>query len=249
MDEDDDQTTGSQADPEEPPRRQDAMNAASNRQDMMTTVTERIQVIIDAAEKAAAGIIEDAEAQARRYLDESRQRADQMAAERARAISDLTDSLISQAETVKRQSDDLISALDDAKGEIASRVEPQIEIALATLRATDLPEQQEPQLQAVESPPAEPEAPTVAEAAAPPRLQSAPPVEQAEPPHPAPEPGAASADRKAAVQGPIPASAKLLATQMAVAGSSRDEIEKRLRSEYGIEDAASMLDAILGPGA
>jgi hypothetical protein len=33
---------------------------------------------------------------------------------------------------------------------------------------------------------------------------------------------------------------------MAVAGSSRPEIESRLRSEFGIDDAGPMLDAILG---
>jgi hypothetical protein len=36
---------------------------------------------------------------------------------------------------------------------------------------------------------------------------------------------------------------------MAVAGSSRDEIESRLRNEFGIKEAASMLDNILGPEA
>ena len=55
----------------------------------MAIVSERIQVIIDAAETAAAGILEDAEAQARRFLEESRRRADAMAAERVQAISEL----------------------------------------------------------------------------------------------------------------------------------------------------------------
>jgi hypothetical protein len=43
------------------------------------------------------------------------------------------------------------------------------------------------------------------------------------------------------------AAARLLATQMAVSGSSREEIESRLRSGFEIEDAEEMLDAILGP--
>jgi hypothetical protein len=33
---------------------------------------------------------------------------------------------------------------------------------------------------------------------------------------------------------------------MAVAGSSRTEIESRLQNEFGIQDAGPMLDAILG---
>lgn len=43
------------------------------------------------------------------------------------------------------------------------------------------------------------------------------------------------------------AGARLLATQMAVSGSSREEIEQRLRSGFDIEDTGEILDAILGP--
>ncbi len=41
--------------------------------------------------------------------------------------------------------------------------------------------------------------------------------------------------------------ARLLATQMAVSGSSREEIAERLRNGFEIEDAEAILDAILGP--
>jgi hypothetical protein len=43
------------------------------------------------------------------------------------------------------------------------------------------------------------------------------------------------------------AGARLLATQMAVSGSSREEIAERLRSGFDIADASEILDAILGP--
>jgi cell division septum initiation protein DivIVA len=43
------------------------------------------------------------------------------------------------------------------------------------------------------------------------------------------------------------AGARLLATQMAVSGSSREEIEARLRNRFEIDDASAILDAILGP--
>jgi vacuolar-type H+-ATPase subunit H len=41
--------------------------------------------------------------------------------------------------------------------------------------------------------------------------------------------------------------ARLLATQMAVSGSSREEIENRLRSQFEVDDTTAILDAILGP--
>jgi hypothetical protein len=44
------------------------------------------------------------------------------------------------------------------------------------------------------------------------------------------------------------AGARLLATQMAVSGARREEIEARLRSGFEIEDTDEILDAILGPG-
>jgi hypothetical protein len=43
------------------------------------------------------------------------------------------------------------------------------------------------------------------------------------------------------------AGARLLATQMAVSGSSREEIAERLRSGFDIADTGEILDAILGP--
>jgi hypothetical protein len=43
------------------------------------------------------------------------------------------------------------------------------------------------------------------------------------------------------------AAARLLATQMAVSGAAREEIERRLRTSFDIEDTDEILDAILGP--
>jgi vacuolar-type H+-ATPase subunit H len=43
------------------------------------------------------------------------------------------------------------------------------------------------------------------------------------------------------------AGARLLATQMAVSGAERKEIEARLQSGFEIEDTSEILDAILGP--
>ena len=48
-------------------------------------------------------------------------------------------------------------------------------------------------------------------------------------------------------RGSTPAGARLLATQMAVSGSSRAEIEARLRNGFAIDDTRAILDAILGP--
>jgi hypothetical protein len=61
------------------------------------------------------------------------------------------------------------------------------------------------------------------------------PVESEAEPTPTPGPRSTSAG------------ARLLATQMAVSGSSRAEIDQRLRSGFEIDDTSEILDAILGP--
>jgi len=223
---------------------------------------ERIQVIIEAAEKAAAGIIEDADAQARRYIDASRQRADALADERVRVMSDLTDTLIRQAELVRRQSDELLAALDSARGELAGRIGQELSagspaLGEAPARLADQPsaatqgsrvphlqpvETERPGLQAVQPAP-EPQPPPQQSPSEPPPAPAGPAATpSATPPESAPPTGPATG-------GTSPSDgARLLAAQMAVAGSSREEIETRLRDEFGIQDAGPILDGILGPG-
>lgn len=220
----------------------------------VSSAGERIQVIIEAAEKAAAGIIEDADAQAHGYIEASRDRADVLADERVRVMSDLTDTLIRQAEMVKRQSDELLAALDTARSELANRIGQ--ELSTGSQPGADQPPalahpgdpSRVPHLQPVES--GRPGLQAVAPAGeSPPAPQSVPqpppaPVHQpGSPPPPPPQPMTQpAAGGTSASDG-----ARLLAAQMAVAGSSRHEIEARLRDEFGIEDAGPILDGILGP--
>ncbi|MEK6251741.1 MAG: hypothetical protein AABM43_07325 [Actinomycetota bacterium] len=221
----------------------------------VSSAGERIQVIIEAAEKAAAGIIEDADAQARRYIDTSRQRADVLADERVRVMSDLTDTLIRQAEMVRRQSDELLAALDSARGELASRIGQELSSATAapageppaaTQAQPPAQAPRVPHLQPVES--ERPDLQAVEPAAAAPTPQEQPPESPSPAPQdtaPAPPPPPSGAQSAATIPSD---GARLLAAQMAVAGSSREEIETRLRDEFGIQDAGPILDGILGPG-
>lgn len=62
------------------------------------------------------------------------------------------------------------------------------------------------------------------------------------PVRPAPELDEPAGPRRSASAG-----ARLLATQMAISGASRVEIEERLRNGFDIEDATEILEAILGP--
>jgi vacuolar-type H+-ATPase subunit H len=176
---------------------------------------ERIEAVVEAAERAAESVIDDAERQARDYLAEAQAEADRVVSGRLAALSQLTDTLHSRAEAIRRETEDLLAALDTAKAEIdadsggapvapAEAAERRGQPAALHLRPVAEPIGRED----IEPPPS--------------------------PSQPERRPG-------------TPAGARLLATQMAVSGNSREEISLRLRNGFDIDDTASILDAILGP--
>lgn len=160
---------------------------------------ERIGEIVEAAERAAQSVLDDAEEQGRRYLDEVRAEADREVAERRSAEAEMLDSLLEQAEALRAQAERMVDALERAKAELAP--EPEVAAEPGSERLVALP-QRGSHLAAV----ADPE------------------------------------EERSNYAG-----ARLLATQMAVSGSSREEIELRLRNGFEIDDPAAILNAILGP--
>jgi vacuolar-type H+-ATPase subunit H len=162
---------------------------------------ERIEAVVEAAERAAETVIDDAERQARHCLAEAQAEADGLVSQRLATLSTLTDTLLSQAEEIRRQTEALLDALEEAKAEIES-----------------------------DSGEATPNSPH------PERGSHLSAVAAPQEPEPQPRPS-----------GGTPAGARLLATQMAVSGNSREEIELRLRNGFEIDDTTAILDAILGP--
>jgi vacuolar-type H+-ATPase subunit H len=174
---------------------------------LATSTAERLAAIVEAAERAAVTVIDDAEAQARQRLEEAQAEADGLIAGRLGSLAELTDSLLDQAEAIRGQAERLVFALQEAQRRL---------------------EIEEPSA-GEQRPPARPS-----------HLTAVAPV----------------GGRLAAVESTelglngdlrTAAGARLLATQMAVSGSSREEIEQKLRNGFEIEDTASILDAILGP--
>ncbi len=172
-------------------------------QPLATSTAERIGAIVEAAERAAVAVIDDAEKQAQQHLDEAQAEAARLLADRLASLTTLTDSLVAQAESIKGESERLVTRLEEAKRRLAAGEELEEEAGeSAESRGSHL---------------------------------SAVPVD------------GASGSRESESERGTPAGARLLATQMAVSGSSREEIEARLRNGFEIEDPASILDAILGP--
>ncbi len=217
----------------------------------------QVQPIIEAAEKAATEIIAEAEAKAAEYVEESRQRSEEAAGRQAQDMWALTDALIGRAEAVKRQSDELLQALNQTRRGAKAAIEAAP--PAASIEPPPPPKATPPpsptQARTTETVPRGRATPPPSAPAPPPKVQSPKPA--AEPPSPkpaAPEPPPTPAPERRrpfmphSGAGEPSEGARLLATQMAVAGSSREEITNRLRDDFGIEDAGTMLDSILGEG-
>jgi hypothetical protein len=149
---------------------------------------KRLEAIVEAAERAAATVIDDAEQEARRQLEEAHARADRIVAARLRDLADVLDPL---------DSGDGREPASSGRHELRLR---SVEVEDEGERDGDRERAQRRGEDAVPAP------------------------------------------RREAAAG-----ARLLATQMAVSGAAREEIEERLRSGFEIEDPDAILDAILGP--
>ncbi len=168
------------------PRGEDATDRGSTGLgDVVANVGERVQEILDAAERIAGDIRAEAEAAADRYLRERRQEAERAVEDGVREFTNLTQSLSGRVETLQREASALVEALEQARRSLAGFAEG---------------------------------------------------VE----PHPEAATDAAPAEK-------IPEQAILRATQMAVAGIERTEIELMLRTEFGVEDPAALIDRMLRP--
>lgn len=229
------------------------------------SAARRVEAIIEGAEKAAERVIDEAEERAREYLAEAEAAADRTVAKRLAALGELTDALVAQADAIRRQSELLTNSLREAKERLESEgvgvpghqraeAEPPLAgSASSTADATSSPTERvdagrrEPAVESGE-PVAEDDGAgaDLSEAPRTPHLSAVEPSE----PSPPGETEAGPVDQIAERRGHgTPAGARLLATQMAVSGSSREEIAARLRTGFEIEDTDAILDAILGPEA
>jgi vacuolar-type H+-ATPase subunit H len=167
------------------------------RSSLEASTSGRLAEIVAAAEQAASKVIDDAEAEGQRYISEAQTEADRIVSERLSSLASLTDSLVTQAEIIRQQSERLLESVAQARAELEGEPAP---------------------------------APRGS------HLSAVAPVED-----PAKEISEPLDQRQAH------AGARLLATQMAVSGSSREEIASRLRNGFEIDDTDAILDAILGP--
>jgi vacuolar-type H+-ATPase subunit H len=205
----------------------------ARRREIEDSTAARLAEIVAAAEKAARQVIDEAEEEARARLTDAHEEADRIVAERLAGLAELTDEIGAQAEVLRRQAETLQRALAEAKAELGGDESPAGSAAIAP-RAPDVDSDFED-----DQDPRKPFGPAL-------KIVGAPPEEERRG-VPGRANGSHDSDADAVGAGGTPAGARLLATQMAVSGSSRAEIEARLRNGFAINDTRAILDAILGP--
>ncbi|MEZ5077924.1 MAG: hypothetical protein R2725_10815 [Solirubrobacterales bacterium] len=198
-----------------------------NRDAQLSSAADRLAAIVEAAERAAESVIDDAEAEARRYLADAEVEADRLSDRRGAELARLVDSLLADAIALRNGAERMVESLHRAQ----DGLRPPVAQLGGEGGPTTLPGGEE----APTTPPLAPVAPLRPRPAESPATDrdvdqrgDGDPFEEARPANPT-------------------AGARLLATQLAVSGSSREEIDRRLRSGFALEDTSAILDAILGP--
>jgi vacuolar-type H+-ATPase subunit H len=191
----------------------------ARRREIEDSTAARLAEIVAAAEEAARQVIDEAEEEARSRIIDAREEADRIVADRLAVLAELTEEISAQADALRRQSEALQRALAEARAELGVEDSPS---GSTPLGRRSLDRDLDPERDSGSRRPSGPALTVVA---------------------------SAGEDRRGAVPEPgdTPAGARLLATQMAVSGSSRAEIEERLRNGFAINDTRAILDAILGP--
>ncbi len=200
---------------------------------------DRIKRIVDAAQSAAADI--RAEAALLRGVEPS----SESRISRERLVAELADSLVARADELSRDAKDLADVLDRAR----KRLDPaSVESAAPPAVATAEPPDPTP------TPMPAPSAPVPGghqrggselQEKVEDRFATATSVAQTPEGRGVPFKRRSSADPKPSARAATSVDGlRLLATQMAVAGSTREEIEARLRDEFQVSDASTVLGDI-----
>lgn len=194
-------------------------------------MTDRLHSVIAAAERAADAIRFDAEEQANRHLAEARQKADRMTAERLRVIARLTDDLIEQASVVRHHSEQMVGSLERAieivNGRIGEETAAGSSSPASGAGGAALPQRAGP----ADAPGQLPPTPILDAALS----KDGPPGPDLGPQKP-PSPDST---------GPADPKPVLRATQLAIAGESREAIAAAISGEFGV-DPAPVLEQVLG---
>ncbi len=224
----------------EPQPREARASSGSELKRVVDAAAERVDEIVNSAEQVAAEIIAGAEVEAARYVEGRRREADEVMDQWSADLRGLAELLGRQENRLRELTEAMIGELGEIS-EALRRVPPEFgarsDLATAPNGAPEDAPASPPNgaPEAASASPLDPTAPS-------PASQTA----QLPPEPPAPQTVASEPPRPSGPKPPGREHALLRAAQMAVAGSSRDEIEHALRADLGIDDPEPIVDDLLG---
>lgn len=189
----------------------------------------------------ATRIAEVVEAELRKEVAEARRRLDAEVDARLARLREMTDGLLERAARVSDELDGLAAALRDAATDAVDTANAPLGAGLAGDPGSLAdPDDAEPFATAapttIDAPEAELGAPGPESFR--PTIVARPGAADDVAPTPEPEP--------AATAEPPSDAARLVAVEMALAGSSRDDVDRHLRSAYDVADTGDLLDDVFG---
>jgi len=206
-------------------------SAGSRLKSSITEASRKIEGIIDDAERAAAEIRADAQADAQRQAQSALN-------ERSAELAGVVQPLVERVEVLRTNAAELMEELETVTNRLLEMTKGNGLLKVAPDPGEDAPTESGEMDRAQ---PAEP-------ASAPPPPLPPPPAPAVESAPPGPTPIAYPGTSTSSGEAPSPPEeAVLRATQMAVAGSPRSDIEVALRDEFELDDPGSVVDDILGP--
>lgn len=217
--------------------------------------SQRVHSILSAAEQEAAGLVRDAEREAEVILREAHAEGERVVEEARRLADDLVQERMHRLGELRRQFDDLLRSLgevsesaarEDARHFGRAAAPPLRHAAPASPRHTPPPAPRQPP-----PPPATMRPVPPAPAAAPTPPPPSPARREPAPPPPArrPEPVPSTSEAARRVEDKSDArfdGARLVALQMAVAGSTREEVHAELQRSFRLADPSPILDDVFG---
>jgi hypothetical protein len=203
--------------------------------DALAGVTQQIEEITEAAERSAAQTRSKAESEAQALLERRRREADRLAAETEVATNRLAAEREAAAVSVVEQTRRAVSQVSGAVASLRQQLDAAVEeLRHATAKLDESVALVQPSKGESSAESADSGASTARGSSA----DSGRPRAKAKSSDNAPAPGARATAR--------PARPLLRAVQMAMAGSSRDEIGTVLRDEFGVREPDPILDEAMG---
>jgi len=217
-------------------RRSAQRTSARTDPSLAQSASEQVRLIVEAAEQSAAEIAREAALEARQVRQEAREHAErlrseagQQARQHVESVSAAARSMLERVETMQRELAELTESLRSGTTKVNADLS-MLSASVQEVRAATEAEAPAPGAEAV----AAETAPEIAEPAVEGRTLEEPAVQEP----------AAAADANGGAGAADEEGARLIALNMALNGTSREETDRYLAENFDLSDRAALLDEV-----